>query len=64
MPPSNTMVDKATLDGLRIHRSDEPRSGGRAIWIAAPIVLLLAITAWVLLRGSAAEVKVAQARVV
>lgn len=64
MPPSNTMVDKATLDGLRIHRSDEPRTGGRAIWIAAPIVLLLAITAWVLLRGSAAEVKVAQARVV
>jgi RND family efflux transporter MFP subunit len=59
------MVDKATLDGLRIARpAEEPRR--RAPWLViAPIaVVLLALGAWALTRQGAKEVTVAQAKAV
>jgi RND family efflux transporter MFP subunit len=57
------MVDKVTLDGLRIARPDiEPRSG-RRWWVFVPVVLVVvAVIAWAITRGRALEVKVAAAR--
>ena len=57
------MVDKATLDGLRISRpAAEPRR--RSVWIVVlPILLVvLALGAWALTRTAAKEVTVAQAK--
>ena len=57
------MVDKATLDGLRISRpAAEPRR--RSVWIVVvPIALVLvALVAWALLRTGAKEVRVAPAK--
>jgi len=59
------MVDKATLDGLRIQRPDhEPSSGKRWMAIVAIVLLAVAGIAWAAMRNRAAEVKVAQARAV
>ncbi|HYR29751.1 MAG TPA: efflux RND transporter periplasmic adaptor subunit, partial [Thermoanaerobaculia bacterium] len=59
------MVDKAALEGLRIHRTDDDvRRGGIRWWIVAPIVLLiLAVSGWLFLRGGRKEVRVAAAKV-
>lgn len=59
------MVDKATLDGLRIARpADEPRR--RTPWlVVAPIMVLgLAGAVWALTRKGATEVSVASAKAV
>ena len=59
------MVDKATLDGLRIART-EVETRRRTPWLVIlPVALvLIAAGAWALTRGSAKEVRVAPARVV
>ncbi len=56
------MVDRATLDGLRIQRSDT-ESRRRFPWlIVIPIaVVVVAIAAWALTRGGRKEVRVATA---
>jgi len=60
------MVDKATLDGLRIHRTTESETRRRSpLLIALPLVLLLlALGVWALTRTRTAEVTVAQAKAV
>jgi HlyD family secretion protein len=58
------MVDKATLDGLRIERQpDERRRSG---WVfAVPVLLVLvALGAWALTRRGAKEVKVVAAKAI
>jgi RND family efflux transporter MFP subunit len=59
------MVDKATLEGLRIHRPAE-EARRRTPWLViVPIALLvLALGAWALTRRGAKEVTVAQAKAV
>jgi RND family efflux transporter MFP subunit len=59
------MVEKSTLDGLRISRPDvEPRSGSRW-WVIVLVVLLVgAGIAWAVTRSRAVEVKVAPARAI
>ncbi|HEX6087362.1 MAG TPA: efflux RND transporter periplasmic adaptor subunit [Thermoanaerobaculia bacterium] len=59
------MVDKATLDGLRIARTDE-ETRRRTPWLLiVPIVLvLIAAGAWALTRGSAKAVRVAPAKAI
>jgi HlyD family secretion protein len=59
------MVDKATLDGLRIHRPAE-EARRRTPWLViVPVALLvLALAAWALTRRGAKEVTVAQAKAV
>jgi HlyD family secretion protein len=57
------MVDKATLDGLRIARPDVDERSGRKWLVIIPIVLLvIGGIAWALLRNRAVDVKVATAR--
>jgi HlyD family secretion protein len=59
------MVDKATLDGLRISRPEsEPRSGMRWYVIVPILLILVAGIAWAVTRSRGAEVKVAPAKVV
>jgi HlyD family secretion protein len=60
------MVDKAALEGLRIHRTDdEPRRNSRLWWIVVPVVLIaIAAVAWAALRGGRKEVKVAPAKAI
>ncbi|MBV8516323.1 MAG: efflux RND transporter periplasmic adaptor subunit [Acidobacteria bacterium] len=59
------MVDKTALDGLRIARTETVAAPRRKPWwIVIPIVLVVAIAAWALTRGSKKEVKVAQARAI
>jgi RND family efflux transporter MFP subunit len=56
------MVDKATLDGLRIERPDhEPTSKRTWAALAVVAVLAIAIAAWALTRSSAIEVQTARA---
>jgi HlyD family secretion protein len=57
------MVDKATLDGLRIHRSEATGGSRRTPWlvIAPAIVLLLALAIWLALRPRGKEVVIAPA---
>jgi RND family efflux transporter MFP subunit len=59
------MVDKATLEGLRIHRPAE-EARRRTPWLViVPIALIvLALGAWALTRRGAKEVTVAQAKAV
>src|SRR5688572_19305856 len=59
------MVDKAALEGLRIHRADEDRPRRNQWLIIVPIALLiLGGLAWILLRGGGKEVRVAPARAI
>ncbi|MGN6184612.1 MAG: efflux RND transporter periplasmic adaptor subunit [Thermoanaerobaculia bacterium] len=59
------MVDKAALEGLRIHRSEETRSRVPVWAIVVPVALLLLIGAyWLFGRGSAKEVRVAPAKAI
>ncbi|HEX2834478.1 MAG TPA: efflux RND transporter periplasmic adaptor subunit [Thermoanaerobaculia bacterium] len=56
------MVDKAALEGLRIHRSEETRSRVPLWAIVVPVALLLLAGAyWMFGRGRAKEVRVAAA---
>lgn len=58
------MIDKATLDGLRIERPAEERRS-RSWWLILAIALVIvAAGAWLLLRGGAKEVTVARAAAV
>jgi len=58
------MVDKATLDGLRIHRAAETRRRSPLL-IAVPVaVVVAALIGVAVTRGGAAEVKVAPAKAV
>jgi len=59
------MVDKATLDGLRIARPDvEPRRR-LAWWIVLPVaIVVVALIAWLATRGGGKEVRVAPARAI
>ncbi len=59
------MVDKATLDGLRISRPAADARRRTPWWVIAPIALvLLALGAWALTREGAKEVTVASAKAV
>ncbi|HYO75234.1 MAG TPA: biotin/lipoyl-binding protein, partial [Thermoanaerobaculia bacterium] len=59
------MVDKATLDGLRIHRPPTEERRRSPLLIAIPLVLvLLALAGWAIARNSSAEVTVAPARAI
>jgi RND family efflux transporter MFP subunit len=59
------MVDKATLDGLRIHRPQTEERRRSPLLIAIPLVLvLLALAVWAFARNRAAEVTVAPAKAV
>ncbi len=58
------MVDKATLDGLRISRPEsEPPSGKRWLIIVPLLLVLAGGIAWAVTRNRGVEVKVAPARV-
>jgi RND family efflux transporter MFP subunit len=59
------MVDKATLDGLRIERPEHETRSQTRWWIVVPIVLLVvAVIAWLVTRSRALEVSVAPATAV
>jgi RND family efflux transporter MFP subunit len=59
------MVDKATLDGLRIHRNEPVARRRSPLVVAVPLVLiLLTFGIWALSRNRGAEVTVAQAKTV
>lgn len=59
------MVDKATLDGLRIHRTDAEERRRSPLFVALPVVLiLLALAVWAFTRTRAAEVTVAEAKAI
>ncbi|MGZ5440652.1 MAG: efflux RND transporter periplasmic adaptor subunit [Thermoanaerobaculia bacterium] len=59
------MVDKETLDGLRISRPAAEARRRTPWWVIAPIALvLLALAAWALTRRGAKEVTVAPAKAV
>jgi RND family efflux transporter MFP subunit len=59
------MVDKATLDGLRIARPEtEPRRRTPWLVIAPIVILVLAFGAWLLTRRGVKEVSVATAKAV
>lgn len=57
------MVDKATLDGLRINRPDESVRRRSPLVIVIPIaILLVALGAWAITRSGGIEVRVVPAR--
>ena len=58
------MVDKATLDGLRIARTEETRRRTPWLLILPVALLLIAAGAWALTRGGAKEVAVAPAKTI
>ena len=57
------MVDKAALEGLRIHRADDDvRRRGAPWWVIAPVVLVIAAAiAWFFLRADEKQVRAAPA---
>ncbi len=59
------MVEKATLDGLRISRPDVEAPSRKRWWIIVPVLLVIvAGMAWAVTRSRAIEVKVAPVRAV
>jgi RND family efflux transporter MFP subunit len=57
------MVDKATLDDLRIHRTESAPQRRSPLLVGIPIALVvIALIAWGVTRSSAAEVRVAPAK--
>ncbi|HYI11186.1 MAG TPA: efflux RND transporter periplasmic adaptor subunit, partial [Thermoanaerobaculia bacterium] len=59
------MVDKATLEGLRIHRPEaEERRRSPWVFIIPIVIVLIAAGAWAFTRSGAAEVKVAPAKAI
>ena len=59
------MVEKATLDGLRISRPDVEAPSRKRWWIIVPVVLVVvAAIVWMITRSQAIEVKVAPAKAV
>ena len=58
------MVDKATLDGLRIQRKETAARRRSPRLILVPIAMVLVIGGWAISRGGAAAVRVAPARAV
>jgi HlyD family secretion protein len=59
------MVDKAALDGLRIHRTEPARSRVPGWAIAVPLITILAIAGiWFFARSNRAKVRVAPAKAV
>jgi RND family efflux transporter MFP subunit len=59
------MVEKATLDGLRISRPDVEAPSRKRWWIIVPVLLVIvAGIAWAVTRSGAVDVKVAPARAV
>lgn len=65
MRGNQPMVDKATLDGLRISRPAVEARRRTPWWVIAPIALVvLALGAWALTREGAKEVTVAPAKAV
>jgi RND family efflux transporter MFP subunit len=59
------MVEKATLDDLRISRPDVEAPSRKRWWIIVPLLLVVAaVIAWTATRGRAVEVKVAPVRAV
>jgi RND family efflux transporter MFP subunit len=59
------MVEKATLDGLRISRPDVEAPSRKRWWIIVPVLLVIvAGIAWAVTRSRAIEVKVAPVRAV
>ncbi|HYK00781.1 MAG TPA: efflux RND transporter periplasmic adaptor subunit [Thermoanaerobaculia bacterium] len=59
------MVDKATLDDLRIHRTESAPQRRSPLLIGIPVALIaIALIAWGATRGSAAEVRVAAAKAI
>ncbi|HEX7705120.1 MAG TPA: efflux RND transporter periplasmic adaptor subunit [Thermoanaerobaculia bacterium] len=60
------MVDKATLDGLRINRPEPVRSSRRThwLWIGAAVAVLVALTVWYASRPRGVDVRVAEARAI
>jgi HlyD family secretion protein len=64
MRPSN-MVDKATLDDLRIHRTETAPRRRSPLLIGIPVALIaIALIAWGVTRSGAAEVRVAPAKAI
>jgi HlyD family secretion protein len=65
MTPVPIMVDKATLDGLRIERPHGETRRRSPLLVAVPLALVLAaLVGWGVTRNSAAEVKVAPAKAI
>ena len=59
------MVDKATLDGLRIHRTESVPQRRSPLLVAIPIaIVLIALAAWFLARGGRTEVRVVPAKAI
>ncbi|HEX8616715.1 MAG TPA: efflux RND transporter periplasmic adaptor subunit [Thermoanaerobaculia bacterium] len=59
------MVDKATLDGLRIHRTEAAPRRRSPLLFAIPLVLVLvALAGWLFTRDGAAEVRVVPAEAI
>jgi RND family efflux transporter MFP subunit len=59
------MVEKATLDDLRIHRTESAPRRRSPLLIAIPLLLVaIALIAWGVTRNSAAEVRVAPAKAI
>jgi HlyD family secretion protein len=57
------MVDKVTLDGLRISRPEVEARSSKRWWVIVPVLLVLAAgIAWAVTRSRAIEVRVAPAR--
>jgi HlyD family secretion protein len=65
MTAVHIMVDKATLDGLRIHRPQtETRSRMPLVLTVVAVLLVLALGAWALARNGAVAVQVAPAKAI
>jgi HlyD family secretion protein len=60
------MVEKSTLDGLRINRPDHVRSSRRTpwLWIAVAVAVVVLLAVWYASRPRGVDVRVAEARAV